>query len=141
MAEQFEFELVSPERLVFSQPVDMVVVPGAEGYFGVLARHAPLISALKPGTISIYEGGAVTQRIFVAGGFADVTGERCTVLAEEATPVSQLDRAQVDLELSAAASDIAGLPAVAGSLERQTAEARLEIARAKIEAITGSPAA
>ena len=141
MAEQFEFELVSPERLVFSQPVDMVVVPGAEGYFGVLARHAPLISALKPGTISIYEGDAVTQRIFVAGGFADVTGERCTVLAEDATPVSQLDRAQVDQELSEAASEIAGLPATAGSVERQTAEARLEVARAKVEAITGAPAA
>lgn len=140
MAEQFEFELVSPERLVFSQPVDMVVMPGAEGYFGVLARHAPLISALKPGTISIYEGNTVTQRIFVAGGFADVTGERCTVLAEDATPVAQLDRAQADQELSAAAGEVAGLAATAGSLERQTAEARLEVARAKIEALTGAPA-
>ena len=140
MAEQFEFELVSPERLVFSQPVDMVVMPGAEGYFGVLARHAPLISALKPGTISIYEGNAVTQRIFVAGGFADVTGERCTVLAEDATPVEQLDRARIDQELSAAADEIAGLPATAGTLERQTAETRLAVARAKIEALTGAPA-
>ena len=141
MAEQFEFELVSPERLLFSQPVDMVVVPGAEGYFGVLARHAPLISALKPGTISIYEGGAVTQRIFVAGGFADVTGERCTVLAEDATPVAQLDRAQIDQELATAASDADGLPATAGALERQAAQTRIEVARAKIEALTGTPAA
>ena len=84
MAEEFSFELVSPEKLLLAEEVDMVVVPGAEGDFGVLVGHAPLISSLRPGVIDTYNGGKVANRIFVAGGFAEVTGERCTVLAEEA---------------------------------------------------------
>ena len=86
MAETTQFELVSPEKLVLSRAVEMVVVPGSEGYFGVLPRHAPMISTLSAGVIDIYEGGQVVDRIFVAGGFAEVTETRCTVLAEEATP-------------------------------------------------------
>ncbi len=70
MADRIEFELVTPERLAFSEPVEMVVVPGDEGDFGVLPGHAPMISTVRPGVITIYEGGAVRQRIFVAGGFA-----------------------------------------------------------------------
>ena len=66
-----EFELVSPERLLVAQPVDMVVVPGGDGDFGVLPGHAPLISTVRPGVIEIYEGNAVSDRIFVAGGFAE----------------------------------------------------------------------
>src|SRR3954454_17020108 len=77
-----QFELVSPERLIVSAEVDMVVVPGTEGNFGVLPGHAPLISTIRPGTIDIYQGGAVSERIFVVGGIAEVTPERCTVLAE-----------------------------------------------------------
>src|SRR3546814_18203914 len=77
------FELVSPERLLLSEEVDMVVVPGEEGDFGVLVRHAPLISTLRPGVIKVHNGGSVTEQIFVAGGFAEVTPSRCTVLAEE----------------------------------------------------------
>lgn len=85
------FELVSPERLLLSRQVGMVVVPGSEGLFGVLPRHAPLISTLVPGVIDVYEEGAVTDRIFIAGGFAEVTEDRCTVLAEAAVPVAELD--------------------------------------------------
>ncbi len=101
MAEEgkVEFELVSPERLLVSEPVDMVVVPGAEGDFGVLPRHAPLISTVRPGVIRIYEGNQVTSEIFVAGGFAEVTGSRCTVMAEMAMPVGDIDRAKVEAEL------------------------------------------
>ena len=92
MAEQTTlFELVSPERLLLSRQVDMVVVPGAEGLFGVLPRHAPLISTLVPGVIDVHEGGSVVERIFIAGGFAEVTEERCTVLAEDPVPVADLD--------------------------------------------------
>ena len=87
-----EFELVSPERLLKSEPVEMVVVPGTEGDFGVLPGHSLLISAVRPGVIDIHEGGAVKERIFVAGGFAEVSPERCTVLAEEAQPVDDIDR-------------------------------------------------
>ena len=106
MAEKVEFELVSPERLLVSEPVDMVVVPGAEGDFGVLPRHAPLISTLRPGVIRIFEGRTVKNRIFVAGGFAEVTAERCTVLAEEALPVGDIDTAKVDQELKDLGDDL-----------------------------------
>ena len=81
MPEQVNFELVTPERLVLSEMVDMVVVPGTEGNFGVLPGHSLLISTMRPGMIDVYQGQTVTQRIFVVGGFAEVTPERCTVLA------------------------------------------------------------
>ena len=91
MADTTMFELVSPERLLMSKDVSMVVVPGADGLFGVLPRHSPLLSTLLPGVIDVYEDGAITDQIFVAGGFAEVTEDRCTVLAEEATAVAELD--------------------------------------------------
>jgi F-type H+-transporting ATPase subunit epsilon len=94
-----QFELVTPEQLLVSRDVDMVVVPGTEGNFGVLPGHAPLISTIRPGTIDIYEGNAIAERIFVAGGLAEVTPERCTVLADEAVPPESLDRAQLEAEL------------------------------------------
>ena len=91
MSDTTMFELVSPERLLMSRDVSMVVVPGGEGFFGVLPRHSPLLSTLVPGVIDVYENGSITDRIFVAGGFAEVTGDRCTVLAEEAVAVADLD--------------------------------------------------
>ena len=94
-----QFELVTPEQLLVSRDVDMVVVPGTEGNFGVLPGHSPLISTIRPGTIDIYDGNAVTERIFVAGGFAEVTPERCTVLADEALSPDSLDRAELEAEL------------------------------------------
>jgi F-type H+-transporting ATPase subunit epsilon len=106
-ADKVEFELVSPERLLLSEQVDMVVVPGAEGDFGVLPRHAPLISTLRPGIIRVFEGREVKNRIFVAGGFAEVTPERCTVLAEEAVPVGDIDAAAVDQQLKDLGEDLA----------------------------------
>src|SRR5271156_974348 len=84
MPDRVQFELVTPERLLISEAVEMVVVPGTEGNFGVLPGHALLISTIRPGAIEVYEGQRVTRRIFVAGGFADVTPERCTVLADDA---------------------------------------------------------
>jgi F-type H+-transporting ATPase subunit epsilon len=94
-----QFELVTPEELLVSRDVDMVVVPGTEGNFGVLPGHSPLISTIRPGTIDIYEGNTIAERIFVAGGLAEVTPERCTVLADEAVPPESLDRAQLEAEL------------------------------------------
>src|SRR3546814_17813229 len=84
----------------------MVVVPGEEGDFGVLVRHAPLISTLRPGVIKVHNGGSVTEQIFVAGGFAEVTPSRCTVLAEEALPVGEIDRAKAEQRLSDAKDDL-----------------------------------
>src|SRR5271156_3565573 len=87
------FELVSPERLLLSEPIDMVVVPGGEGLFAALIGHAPFIVTLKPGVIDVWDGGKVTERIFVGGGFAEGTPERCVVLAETAQPGAQIHRA------------------------------------------------
>ena len=139
------FELVTPERLVVSTPVEMVVVPGSEGNFGVLPGHAPFISTLRPGTIDIYEGRTVTRRIFVGGGFAEVTPERCTVLADEAMPPEALDRAQLDAELTEIEGNLPSLREQLGQAhgtdrERLTAElSRLErrqaVARAKLQVL------
>jgi F-type H+-transporting ATPase subunit epsilon len=102
MPDPFTFDLVSPEKLLLSEDVEMVVVPGAEGDFGVLIGHAPLISALRPGVIDTYTGTKVEKRIFVAGGFAEVTGERCTVLAEEAMPVEDIDQSEAEARIASA---------------------------------------
>jgi F-type H+-transporting ATPase subunit epsilon len=98
MPDTLQFELVSPERLLRSEAVEMVVVPGTEGNFGVLPGHSLLISTVRPGLIEIYEGGKVKERIFVAGGFAEVNPERCTVLADEAVPLLDLNRAVLESE-------------------------------------------
>ena len=92
MADMVEFELVSPAKLLKSEPVEMVVVPGAEGDLGVLPGHSALIATVRPGVIDIHEGGSVKERIFVAGGFCEISPERCTVLAEEAIEVSAIDK-------------------------------------------------
>ena len=104
MADLLHFELVSPERLLSSGKVAMVVVPGAEGDFGVLPGHAPVMSTIRPGAIAIYEADSntLTRRIFVDGGFAEVTPEGLTILAESATPVSDIDPAKVATDLAAA---------------------------------------
>ena len=107
MSETVEFELVSPDRLLKSEPVDMVVVPGAEGDFGVLPGHSPLISAVRPGVIDIHNGGRVSERIFVAGGFAEVSPERCTVLAEEAVAVTDINREAAEKRLEDAKAALA----------------------------------
>ncbi len=132
MADLIEFELVSPERLLVSRPVEMVVVPGSEGDFGALPGHAPLISEIRPGVIAIFEGGKVQERIFVAGGFAEVTGERCTVLAEQAMPLADLDRAAVDGELKNARDDLGDART---DPDRATAERGVAVAEAKLAAL------
>lgn len=106
MADLFHFELVSPERLLSSGKVAMVVVPGAEGDFGVLPGHGPMMSTVRPGAIAVYEtdSNTVTRRIFVDGGFAEVTPHGLTILAESATPVGDIDSAKVAADLAAARS-------------------------------------
>ncbi|MBB55551.1 MAG: ATP synthase F1 subunit epsilon [Magnetovibrio sp.] len=97
-----EFELVSPAKLLVSEPVEMVVIPGAEGDIGVLPGHSPLIATVRPGIIDIHEDGKVRDRIFVGGGFAEVSPNRCTVLAEEATPVDEINLATAEARLTEA---------------------------------------
>ena len=137
MAEdKVEFELVSPEKLLLSREVDMVVIPGAEGDMGVLPQHSPAITTVRPGTIVVYEGGAVTDRIFIAGGFAEVSDNRCTVLAEEAMPVEDIDKASAEQALSDARDDVG---AAENDLQRNAADADATVAEAKIQAVD-SPA-
>ena len=109
MADKLQFELVSPEKLLLSEPVGMVIVPGTEGNFGVLPVHALFISTVRPGVIDVYEDKTVSERIFVSGGFAEVTPERCTVLADDAVPVSSLDRAAIEAEARSLDSTVSGL--------------------------------
>jgi F-type H+-transporting ATPase subunit epsilon len=87
----FHFELVSPERLTFSGEVDQVDVPGLEGDFGVLAEHAPLVAAIRPGILVITRGGT-REKIVVLGGVAEVSAKGLTVLADVATSIDELDR-------------------------------------------------
>ena len=101
MADTTLFELVSPEKLIMSKDVSMVVVPGAEGLFGVLPRHASMLSTLAPGVINVYDGDSVTDSLFVVNGFAEVTEERCTVLAEEVIPVEDIDTEKYEKQIEA----------------------------------------
>jgi F-type H+-transporting ATPase subunit epsilon len=131
-----DLEIVSPEKLLLSRPVDMVVIPAAEGELGVMGQHAPMMVLLRGGTIRLYEGGQVTERLFVSGGFAEVTPTRMTVLADEATPVASLSRAEGERRLSAAQAaydaasktDIAALDAAMDQM--QSARAMIEAAQA-----------
>ena len=106
MAESFQFELVSPESLLMSEPVEQVVVPGSEGQFTVMAGHAPFMTTMRPGIIDIVRGNSTT-RIFVRGGFADANAAGLTVLAEMAVPASELNPAQIAQEVKNAEEDVA----------------------------------
>jgi F-type H+-transporting ATPase subunit epsilon len=129
MVAKFAFELVSPERLVFSQEAEMVVIPGSDGNFGVLRGHIPLISAIRSGVIDLYETRHTNPvRIFVTGGFVEVTGDRCTVLVEEATPVTEIDRATIDQQISDLTEDLADAK---DEHERRTVKQALAIAQAR----------
>jgi F-type H+-transporting ATPase subunit epsilon len=94
-----KLELVTPEELLFSGDVDMVVIPGVEGDFGVLFGHAPLISLIRPGVVTIYNTDNSQEKLFVSGGFAEVTNTECTILAEEARPLADITQAFADERL------------------------------------------
>jgi F-type H+-transporting ATPase subunit epsilon len=104
----FHFELVSPEKLVFSGDVEAVVVPGMEGEFTVLKDHAPLISTMKPGIVVIDETPANRLRLFVRGGFAEVAPSGLTILAEQTIPLTELDAAGLDAELKNFEHEVVG---------------------------------
>ena len=130
--ETVNFELVAPERLVKSESVGMVVVPCAEGDIGVLPGHAPLIGTVRPGVVDIHEGGKVKERIFVSGGFVEVTPERCTLLAEEAVALEDLNREDADARLSAAEAQ---LESATSEAEKARAQASIDMAQAMLEAL------
>jgi F-type H+-transporting ATPase subunit epsilon len=126
-----QFDLVAPERRLASEQVDMVVAPGAAGDFGVLPGHSLLMSLLRPGVIETWEGNQVTRRIFVGGGFAEVNEEGCTVLAEEAVPVEEIDPERARRRLSDAEDD---LKEAKDEAERARAEREIAVAEAQIQA-------
>lgn len=151
MADRVQFELVTPERLVLSAEVEMVVVPGTEGNFGVLPGHSPLISTIRPGMIEIYETRpTVSERIFVVSGIAEVTAERCTVLAEEAMAPSELNRAEAEAELQTVEGNLPSLREQVGRAtgadrdrlagELRALEQQQAIARAKLQALAADTA-
>lgn len=105
MAETTSFELVTPARVMVSRDAGMVVAPGVEGLFGVLPRHAPLISTLQRGIVEVYDNGQVTDRIMVDGGIADVKEDRCTILAERAEKLDASRKADLEAKMSQAEAD------------------------------------
>ncbi len=127
MAEKLKFDLVAPEQRVFSGEVDMVVAPGTEGDFGVLAGHAPFMSTIRPGAIAVHDGKDVT-RTFIHGGFAEVTPAGLTILAEEAIALDDVDRSELEQDIKNAREDVSD---VSDEAERRLAEDRLT----KLEAL------
>jgi F-type H+-transporting ATPase subunit epsilon len=107
MAESFQFELVSPERLLVSEKVESVVIPGAEGEMTVMANHAPVMTTVKPGVVTVKAASGAEERYVVFGGFADILPSGCTLLAESATAVKNIDRADVARRIQEAREDLA----------------------------------
>jgi F-type H+-transporting ATPase subunit epsilon len=106
MAEGLKIEIVSPERLLLSEVVTAVTVPGTEGYFTVMNDHAPFMTTLKPGFITVNRGGQ-DEVYFVRGGFADVSPEGLTILAEESLPFSEFDQAGLAAQIKEAEEELA----------------------------------
>jgi F-type H+-transporting ATPase subunit epsilon len=133
------FELVAPERVLHRAEVDMVVIPGAEGDFGVLPDHAPFLSLIRPGVIEIYDGDKVSHRVFVAGGFAEVNPAGCIVLAEDAEPVAEISADEARRRLKDAQEDLADAKDPSDAL-RAKLERAILIAEARLQAVGGTAA-
>ncbi|MFQ5563649.1 MAG: F0F1 ATP synthase subunit epsilon [Parvularculaceae bacterium] len=123
MADKFRFNLVSPERELMSADVEQIDVPGSEGWFGVLAKHAPAMTTLAPGALRIRDGSQ-EKRIFVRGGFAEITPDGLTILAEEAIPVDELDAAAIAQRIHNCEEDLADADTTAET--RRMAERELQ---------------
>jgi len=106
MAESFKFELVSPERLLVSEQVEQVIIPGTEGEMTVMARHAPVMTTVKPGVVTVRTISGSDERYVVFGGFADILPDSCTLLAESAVPVADIDRADLARRIQEAREDL-----------------------------------
>jgi len=108
-ADTFQFELVSPERLLVSEAVRSVVVPGTEGEFEMLKGHAPFLTTISPGVVLVTDEAGQAKRIFVRGGFADVNDKGLTILAVEAVPVEQLRSDRIAQAIEEVELEIAGI--------------------------------
>ncbi len=131
-ATTFNFELVSPDKIMMSEPAWQVVIPGEEGYFGVRAGHMSLIAAIKPGVVEVYKAeGAAPEKIFIAGGFADVTAANCTVLAEQAVNVNDLDAGAIQAEMNNLKDD---LSMANDAASKMLADKKIALATIKLQA-------
>lgn len=129
----FRFSLVSPERILFDQEVSMVVVPGMEGDIGVLPQHAPLLTLLRPGVVSVYEEGHILLKLFIDGGFCEVTPEKCTALITTETTLESLNKAALEMEIKTLLDDRDDNPSHEKS---KKVTQRLGIAHAKLLEVT-----
>ena len=117
------FELVTPTALAVSEDVDMVVIPGIEGDFGVLPGHTPVLTIIRPGVISMYIGDEITKSLFVEGGFAEANPEGCTVLAEGATDIAEISAEDAQARLVAARDALVNSDDTTADNEVKVAEA------------------
>lgn len=132
MADKIAFELVSPDRLLISEDVDMIVVPGTEGDFGVLLGHQPMISTVRPGILEVQNSGGEDRRIFVNGGFAEITSDRCAVMTEEAVPVEDLKRGDLEKRIKDAEEDA---QEARSDLERHLLDLKLTTLRGMLQVV------
>lgn len=130
----FTFELVSPERVLFSGPVEQVVVPGDDGDMTIMALHAPVMTTLRSGIVSVTEDKGAARRLYVRGGFADVTANGLTILAETAVPVEEINADKLAAEIRNAEEDVRDAKA---DDVRKAAESKLANLRAMQAAVRG----
>ncbi len=132
-------EIISPEKLLLARDVDMVVIPGTDGDLGILPGHSKLITGLRGGLVDLYENGAITDRFFVTGGFAEVTETRCSVLADAITRQTELDPATAPQALAKAQADYAAVDATDRAAYIDVSD-RLISAQAMVDAVGAKPA-
>lgn len=125
----FQFNLVSPEKVLLDQPARMVVIPGTEGDIGVLPKHAPLLTLLRPGVITVYADDKNSLKLFIDGGVAEVTPETCVALVTEGTPLDSLDKQALEIEIQKLIEDVAASTTLE---EREKADRNLVIAQTKL---------
>ena len=138
-ATQFNFELVSPEKILVSEPAWQVIIPGEEGYFGVRVGHMSLIAAIRPGVVEITQKeGDAPKKIFIAGGFADVTAKNCTILAEQAVNLNELDAVAIEQDIANLNDD---LKHATDMTQKTLLHKKLELASFKLQAAKQTTAA
>ncbi len=134
MSKVMNFELVSPEAKLVSEPVHQIEIPGDDGAFGVMAGHCSILSSLRTGVVTLHkeEGGTDNRRIFINGGFADVSAENCTILAEEAIDVKDLDKENLEQSLSDLNED---LSIAVENHDKKHIEDKIILTKAKLAAV------
>jgi len=137
MSENIQFELVSPEEKLVSDSYRMVVIPGDEGVIGMLPGHSSLVTSLKAGVVKMYKTNddKNPERVFIAGGFADITPELCTVLAEGAVNVNKLDKADLEQSLADLKED---LNLVKEEADKKSVQQKIALVKAKIQAVSNA---